>query len=109
MPSYIIHHNGAFNMFTTIADGVCFVEAVTFESLARWYQEEYGRQGMDTFDDRIERAKKNGCSGFFENLDSIVRQYNVGQKKNLTRDQFIAEFLTLRDSEAGGSCDKAKD
>lgn len=99
MPSYIIHHEGAFNMYTTIADGACFESALTREQLEHWYQQEFGRNGMHDLPERIERAIAKGCSAHIESsLESCI-QCNC---EGLGLEDFIAKYLTLTKEEEGG-------
>lgn len=89
MPRYIIHHDGAFNEYTTIADGACWKTAMTEADMKRVL-------GPDGSDERFQRAKETGCSGYGQTLDTCIAGNRAGDgEKNLTRDEFIQRFLTL--------------
>lgn len=90
MPRYIIHHNGAFNEYTTIADGACWQYAMTEADMKRVL-------GSDASDERMQRAKATGCSAFGQTLDTCIAGNRAGANEaNLTRDEFIARFLTIK-------------
>ncbi len=89
MPRYIIHHNGAFNEYTTVADGACWETAMSEDELRRWL-------GPDGREDRFDRAKATGCSAYGETLETCVIANRAGPNETkLTLDEFIRRFLTL--------------
>ena len=62
MPQFLIHHKGAYNFFSTVSDGACFVSALTLEQVKEFTQEEYGKEGMRKLPDRLDRVHRKGCS-----------------------------------------------
>jgi len=99
MPSYIIHRDGAFNLFTTITDGPVFDRGVTREELETWYRNEYGQQGMRELPARIARALETSCSSLLgDTLQLLIATWaRVHHKK---ADDFIPTFLTLPKEES---------
>lgn len=90
MPRYIIHRNGAFNEYTTVADGACWEAAMSEDDLKRLLGPVAGAE------DRFERAKATGCSAHFETLESCVAGNRAGPNETeLPFDEFIRRFLTL--------------
>lgn len=97
MRGLLLHHNGAWNVFSTVADGPCFVSALTEAQLRQLYKEEYGDVGLQELQARMERARgPSGCSsGIGQTLHSCIEMYRANQGKECTDEEFIAEFLTL--------------
>jgi len=94
MPQYIIHKDGAFNVFCTVVDACYFEPALTLAELQEWYREEFGKHGMEGLPARIERAISHGTSAFTDDLDSHIRCGTRVSK--VGRPEFIRRFLTLR-------------
>ena len=97
MPAYIIHHDGAYNLYSTISDGCWFEHGITLEQLHDVIGEEHGRQGsIDELPARLERAHETGCSGFGWTLDQCISGNRAGTNESeVPRDEFIRKFLTL--------------
>lgn len=99
MPTYIIHKDGAFNMFSTVDNNPIFEPACTLEELREWYREEFGRKGLeDELPSRLERAIATGCSAMpgLEDLDYCIKYNHSGKNgKPLPRAEFIRRFLTI--------------
>lgn len=97
MPAYIIHHNGAYNIYTTIADGTYWDEGITLEELCEYLKEEMSHGNLSTFilEGRIQRANEKGCSSYDHDLDDIIRIHNL-YNEEMTREQFIEQYLTIR-------------
>jgi len=62
MPKFLIHHKGAYNFYTTVADGACFVSALTLDQVKEYTKEEFGNQGMMNLPGRLERCHRKGVS-----------------------------------------------
>jgi hypothetical protein len=96
MPQYIIHKDGAYNIFTTIADGACYDGALTLEQLREVIKDEYGEQGMRDLPARLERAHESGCSGRGWTLDDCIDSNRQGpNEKRMPKDEFVRRYLTL--------------
>jgi len=103
MADFIIHHDGAYNVFGTIADGVHYVSALTLDQLKELMREQYGTRGMEHFDLRLERAHRTGCSGHDWTLDDCIAANRwtgdgEGPPGCMPREEFIRRYLTLPDS-----------
>lgn len=99
MPQYIIHKDGAYNFYTTVADGACYESALTLDQVREIIKEEYGQQGLRELDARLERAHKTGCSAFNETLETCIEGNRAGpRERHMPRDEFIAKYLTLKRS-----------
>lgn len=97
MGKFIIHHEGAYNFYTTVGDGACYEEALTLEQVRQIVQEDLGNEGMRDLPARLERAHKTGCSSFYEDLDSCLIANRAGPNETeLSKEEFIKRFLTLR-------------
>lgn len=97
MPSYIIHKDGVYNLYTTVADGPWFVHGITLEQLQEITKEEFGASGLRDLPDRLERAHKTGCSAISgETLEECIRCNRAGPKESrIPVDEFIAKYLSL--------------
>jgi len=58
----IIHHEGAYNFWTTVADGPCYEPALTLEQLTEVIRFEQGEMGVRDLQPRLNRAHCTGTS-----------------------------------------------
>lgn len=98
MPQYIIHKDGAYNIFSTKVDAPYFDQALTLEELTEWYRKEHGEDGMHALPARLGRAHATGCSG--RGPDSTLAECIEGNKAGegeteLSFDEFVVRYLTL--------------
>jgi len=100
MATTILHHNGAYNIFTSISDGMYWEEALTLDQLKEWYKEENGNQGLHELVGRLERAHKTGSSNrdgetIEDCYESCKYGCNGDTTNGLSYDEFILRYLTL--------------
>lgn len=97
MAEIILHHNGAYNMFSTIVDAPIFKSALTLEQLTQYIKEEYGRTAVEELPRRLERAHAKGTSAIYDDslADTISANRSGPNEKRLSTKAFIAQFLTL--------------
>lgn len=97
MADWIIHHEGAFNIWSTIADAPRFVSAITREQLTEIVRKEFGSDGLEKLPYRLARVLSTGCSSAFgATLDDCIAVNRAGpEEARLLRDEFIAQYLTL--------------
>jgi hypothetical protein len=96
MPRFIIHHEGAYNIFSTIVDAPLYDRGMTRQELEEVIRYEHGQQGINELESRLERAHETGCSGHGYTLDDCIKCNRAGpQEARLFRDEFIRLFLTL--------------
>lgn len=88
MAHFIIHHDGVYNVWSTVVDAPLFDSGMTLDQLKR---EE------PVTDERLARAHKTGCSAIYgETLDGCIAVNRAGPDEAcMGRDEFIARFLTL--------------
>jgi len=88
MPSFIIHKDGAYNLYSTVSDGCHYEGALTLAQL---------REVLPGYiDDRLARAHFSGCSGIDWSLDDCIVGNRAGPREaTLPRDEFIQRFRTL--------------
>lgn len=99
MAKYIIHKDGAYNFYTTVADGPCYESALTLEQLTQIVKEEQGNEGLRELPARLERAHKTGCSVPGQTLEDCIVCNRAGEDEaELTLDEFTAKYLTLSSS-----------
>ena len=97
MGQHIIHHKGAYNFYTTVADGACFVSAITLEQLIEYTKEKFGERGIENLQARLDRAHKTGTSSLMHyDLHNLLICNRAGKnEKSLNDEDFIKRFLTL--------------
>jgi hypothetical protein len=105
MPQYIIHKDGAYNIFSTVVDAPYFDSALTLDQLKAYTQEQYGLEGMRQLDARLERAHKKGCSAFDMDLEECISCNRAGpDESEVPLDEFVRKYLTLQEgAEHAGS------
>lgn len=92
----IIHHEGAYNLWTTVADGPCYESALTLDQLTEAIRLEFGEAGVRDLPERLRRAHVLGTSYVGTTLDDLIACNRAGDKESkLTRDELIARYLTL--------------
>lgn len=96
MPRFICHHEGRWNIYTTVADGFCFIRSLSIDELRAWYQEEYGRHGLDNLQPRIDRALVKGTSSLIhDSLEQMLDCNRAGENETeLTAAECIRRFLS---------------
>lgn len=96
MALIICHHNGKYNIYTTIADGFIYESALTLEQLKEAIKEQGGNRALERLPERLKRAHKNGHSGNEGgDLDSFLCCNRAGEdEEHLTTEECIARFLT---------------
>jgi hypothetical protein len=97
MAELILHKDGAYNLYTTIADGACYESALTLEQLQEALRFEGGQRAIDELPARLQRAHETGCSSIRgETLEECIALNRAGPKEShLTVDEFVARYLTL--------------
>lgn len=97
MANLILHKDGAYNIYTTVADGACYESALTLDDLERVIRFEQGEQGMRDLPARLERAHKTGCSSMRgETLEECISCNRAGPNETeLSVAEFVAKYLTL--------------
>lgn len=100
MADFIIHHEGAYNIFGTIADGVHYETALTIDQLRKVIRLKHGEAGVANLQQRLERAHLTGCSGFGWSLDDCIRANRWDGNREtepgpISRDEFIRRHMTL--------------
>lgn len=87
MPRYIIKiHDDKFNRdyymeWSTVVDAPV-TYGCNLEEFTEYFRNEYGRQGMEGFDERIKRVEEKGISAYppFDNLESLLELNQAGEK-----------------------------
>jgi len=94
MSQIICHHDGKYNLYSTVSDGFCYVSALTLDQIKSLTKEEYGNHGMKELIKRLDRAHSTGCSMHNETLEELLICNRAGKnEKYLTFDECIKEFF----------------
>jgi len=103
MGTFIVHHEGAYNVFSTIPDAFYFETALTLDELQIWYRQRYGEEGMAELPGRLERAHASGSSaqaGPWAGLENSISGNRAGlNESTLSVEECIRRFLALPASE----------
>lgn len=97
MSNFIIHKGGAYNVYTTVADGACYERALTLDELTEVVRFEQGQEGLRQLPARLERSHATGCSALDgRTLEECISCNRAGPgESELTFGEFVAKYLTL--------------
>ena len=97
MPRLIVHKDGAYNLYTTVADGACYESALTLEQLKEIIRLEQGETGVLALPVRLDRAHRTGCSALDgQTLEECIKCNRAGPNEaRLTVAEFVERYLTL--------------
>ena len=94
MPVFIIHKDGAYNLFSTIVDAPYYESALTLDQL-KYLAERDGWTA--SLPERLERVHATGCSALSGmTLLECIECNRAGEKESeLEPGEFIRRYLTL--------------
>lgn len=97
MPQFIIHNNGAYNLYSTISDGACFEQAITLNQLRNYIQKHSGDSGLDGLPDRLERAHAKGTSSHEDDslAETLCCKRAGPNESEMSVNEFIEKYLTF--------------
>ncbi len=90
MPSYILHHKGAYQIFSTIVDAPLHPRALTRDEVVRMYPAD--------IEARLERAHATGCSAMNPamTLRECIEGNRAGEDESeVPYEEFVETWLTL--------------
>lgn len=97
MSNLILHKDGAYNLYSTIADGAYYEHALTLDELHEAIRFEQGQAGVDQLPARLKRAHATGCSSLVrETLAGCIKCNRAGLgERCMPFDEFVSKYLTL--------------
>jgi hypothetical protein len=97
MAQFIIHKDGAYNIFGTIADAPYFENALTLDQLEQYTLNMFGEDGLRALPERLERAHLTGCSNRAGwTLEECISGNRAGpHESTMPTNEFIQRYLTL--------------
>ena len=96
MPRAILHKDGAYQIYTTVADGPCYEHALTLDELTELMRFEGGQAAVDALPARLERAHRTGCSAHGYTLEECIAGNRAGPNETeVPFDEFVRRWLTL--------------
>lgn len=103
MGQFILHKDGAYNLYTTVADGCCYERALTLEQLQEVLWFEGGQAATDQLPERLARAHATGCSALPRTtLAECIEGNRAGPNESeMAFDDFVQRYLTLPAPESG--------
>ena len=97
MGQIIIHHDGAFNFYSTVSDSAVLTSSLTEEQVTTLIREQYGSVGAHALANRFARAKLEGTSSMLDH--SLSKQLSCNRAgpgdSRMPVHDFIHKFLTL--------------
>lgn len=95
MANTIIYDNGAFNLYSSISDGLYFDHALTEEQLREWLLNDAIQTAKDSIDRRIATAIKRGSTSMILSMEDVL--HTVAAVHDLDPDigTMIEKYLTL--------------
>ena len=97
MANIICHHKGKYNIYSTIADGFIYEPSIGLNVLNRIIEIQFGKSGVSSLPERIERAQKNGHSSLTDDpgLDGFLCCNRAGDNEEfLSTSECIKRFLS---------------
>lgn len=93
----ILHYHGAYNLYSTIADGPVYERALTLEQLKTALVEHAGQEALAALPQRLERAHRTGCSSALGiTLSECIACNRAGPSEtHVPEAEFISKWLTL--------------
>lgn len=97
MPQLILHKDGAYNLYTMVADGPCYEAALTLDELREVLRMDGGQRAIDALPARLERAHATGCSSLDGwTLSDCISGNRAGpDESEVPEAEFIKRWLTL--------------
>lgn len=97
MSNYILHKDGAYQLYSTVSDGPVFEQAITQEQLRAYLRAQWGQVAIDELPERLERAHVKGTSSHIDDslADCIWCNRAGPYETEMSLDDFIAQYLTL--------------
>jgi hypothetical protein len=92
---YILHKDGAYNLYSWRADGPMYTSALTLGQLKRALTE--CSEGLDDFDARVARAQQKGTSSHLEDsLEDTISDNRAGPNGTVMPvEEFISRFMRV--------------
>ena len=103
MAHVIIHKDGVFNVYTTIADGAIYESGLNEDQLYEHFQRTDPTamlpENKAALITRVERAKVKGTSSLLHKTlhDTILCNRAGAEETHLSDEDFIKQFLTIRE------------
>ena len=100
MGQLILHNDGAYQIYTTVADGPCYGTALTLDELQAVLRFDGGQRAIDELPQRLERAHATGCSSALGMtlLECIACNRAGPNESTVEPEEFIRRWLTLPDN-----------
>lgn len=97
MPQYILHKDGAYQVYSTVVDAPLYDQALTLDELTEVVRSEGGQSAVDALPARLHRAHHAGSSALPPlSLSECIRGNRAGpDESHVPEVEFIARWLTL--------------
>jgi hypothetical protein len=98
MANGIIHHNGVYNIWSTVMDSPLFVSGLTHQMVVDYIREKHGEEGLRMLPERFEQAHKSGCDDMRlgHTLEDLIACNRAGpNQSNMSKDEFLKKFFTI--------------
>lgn len=99
MSNMILHNNGVYNIYSSIADAPLLNNGCGVAELKDWIECHHGQSGLDALPERLQRAHICGSSSLGgQALGDVISCNRAGSGgATLSKEDFIARFLSVSD------------
>lgn len=96
MSEIILHKDGAYNIYGTIADAPYFDSALSLDQLTAFIELRNGKLGLEDLPPRLEKAHRNGTSCIHGTpLAEFISCNRAGENEAcMPFDEFVQKYLT---------------
>lgn len=96
MSNFILHKDGAYQLYSTIMGAPCYPRALTLDDLRAVMFRDYGTTVTVALPLRLERAHATGCSAYGMTLEECISDNRAGPGETCVPfDEFVQKWLTL--------------
>ena len=96
MSNIILHHNGVYNIYSTVSDNPLYEHGLTLEQLTEAIRWHGGQEAIDDLPRRLAHAHATGSSAPGETLADCISCNCAGSEgEHLSVKEFIHVYLTL--------------
>jgi hypothetical protein len=100
MARYIIHHEGVFNIYSTVVDAPLFTCGLSERHVIQQMVQMNAGSGQEQVYKMVERAMKHGTSEPGSTLRQTIACNRAGpHEAEVPFDEFLKQYLTIREVE----------
>ncbi|MEZ9699771.1 hypothetical protein AB4455_10365 [Vibrio sp. 10N.261.46.E12] len=107
MSYVILHSNNVFNLYNPLSESFVFEEGLTLEEIKSFLKDEYGRNGLESSEKRLNRACEIGTSNYLDkSLSETIAHNKAGYNEtHMSDEDVLAKFFCRDLSQTNVVCD----